>query len=491
MTAERIPRTIKDLDDVADANPSNGDGLVFNSGTGLYEPNPAASGGITQGDLDTAVAGLQPLDSDLTAIAALASANDKLLYATGSGTWALTSFTAAGRALVDDLDASTQRSTLGLGTLATQSGTFSGTSSGTNTGDQTTVSGNAGTATALQNSRTIDGQTFDGTGNITVVAPGTHAASSKATPVDADEVPLVDSAASNVLKKLTWANLKATLKTYFDGLYDATGAAASAQAASQPLDADLTALAGVTSGANKLPYFTGSGAASVTDLSAFARTFIDDADAATVRATLGVGSGSVATDTIFDAKGDLAIGTGADTAAKLTVGTSIVDRLIADSSTSTGLKWVKRVYVKAGDETVNNSAVLQDDDHFAFPIAANEKWLLTARLIMTATGTTPDFKCGWTFPSGLTMFWGSVGASNVVGQAWSAVGVAVTAPTMLTEASTLSVGSSNGTFGVQFEAIIINSSTAGTLQFQWSQDTQNASNTIEKANSLMLVERLA
>lgn len=46
-----------------------------------------------------------------------------------------------------------------------------------------------------------------------------HASTSKATPVDADELPLSDSAASNALKKLTWANLKATLKTYFDTLY--------------------------------------------------------------------------------------------------------------------------------------------------------------------------------------------------------------------------------------------------------------------------------
>lgn len=38
--------------------------------------------------------------------------------------------------------------------------------SGSNTGDQTTVSGNAGTATALQNARTLWGQSFDGTGNI-------------------------------------------------------------------------------------------------------------------------------------------------------------------------------------------------------------------------------------------------------------------------------------------------------------------------------------
>lgn len=69
----------------------------------------------------------------------------------------------------------------GLGTLATQSGTFSGTSSGTNTGDQTTVSGNAGTATTLQTGRTISisgdltytSPSFDGSANVT--AAGTLA----------------------------------------------------------------------------------------------------------------------------------------------------------------------------------------------------------------------------------------------------------------------------------------------------------------------------
>lgn len=56
--------------------------------------------------------------------------------------------------------------TLTVGGTSSVNGTFSGTSSGTNTGDQTTVSGNAGTATALQNARTIGGVSFDGTANI-------------------------------------------------------------------------------------------------------------------------------------------------------------------------------------------------------------------------------------------------------------------------------------------------------------------------------------
>ena len=46
-----------------------------------------------------------------------------------------------------------------------------------------------------------------------------NSADAKATPIDADFVGLVDSADSNILKKLTWANIKATLKAYFDPLY--------------------------------------------------------------------------------------------------------------------------------------------------------------------------------------------------------------------------------------------------------------------------------
>jgi hypothetical protein len=54
----------------------------------------------------------------------------------------------------------------------------------------------------------------------------------------------------------------------------------------QPLDAELTALAGLTSAADKLPYFTGSGSAGVTNLPSAARALLTGVVRGTYNATL-------------------------------------------------------------------------------------------------------------------------------------------------------------------------------------------------------------
>lgn len=76
---------------------------------------------LVAADIPDLSATYQPLDADLTAIAALTSAADKLPYATGAGTWALTGLSAAARTVLDDASVSAMVDTLG-GASATGSG---------------------------------------------------------------------------------------------------------------------------------------------------------------------------------------------------------------------------------------------------------------------------------------------------------------------------------------------------------------------------------
>jgi hypothetical protein len=87
-----------------------------------------ADGGTGASDAATARTNLgvaigtnvQAYDATLQSLSALGTAADKYAYTTGVDTWAEGAITAAGRAILDDADAAAQRTTLGLGTIATQ-----------------------------------------------------------------------------------------------------------------------------------------------------------------------------------------------------------------------------------------------------------------------------------------------------------------------------------------------------------------------------------
>ena len=256
--------TAQDLDFQADSGGAlsidlDSESLTFTGGTGI---DTSGSGNAVTFAIDSTVATLSGtqtltnksidasqltgsvanarLDAELQALAGLTSAADKGIQFTGSGTAATYDLTAAGKALLDDADASAQRTTMGVAIGS-------------------------------------DVQAYDA--GLASIAGLTTAADKVIYTTGSDTYAVTDFTAfgRSLVDDADAAAGRTTL-----GVVIGTDV--------QAYDAELAALAGLTSAADKGIQFTGSGTAATYDLTAAGKALLDDADASAQRTTLGLGT---------------------------------------------------------------------------------------------------------------------------------------------------------------------------------------------------------
>jgi hypothetical protein len=140
---------------------------------------------------------------------------------------------------------------------------------------------------------------------------------------------------------------------------------------------------------------------------------------------------SMATE--IDAKGDLVVGTGADTFARLAVGTDGYT-LVADSVETTGLKWAapaagggKVLQVVSGTtstSTTTTSTTWADTTLTATitPSAATSKILILTNQVFTQSRSSNNSEIGFRLLRGSTQIHGSTAASAPTGSLFQATG---------------------------------------------------------------------
>ena len=157
------------------------------------------------------------------------------------------------------------------------------------------------------------------------------------------------------------------------------------------------------------------------------------------------------------------------------------------SSAANAISMVTNSVYKTADETVNNSTTLQNDDHLLFSIAANEVWAFDMFMYYTIASGNPGVKWAFTVPASCTGWYqtATVAANIDAGGGTNAIfsnAIATTSgftPTGLTS------------FLIVHHGNIVNSTNAGTIQFQWAQNAAVASDLKLKLGSYLSLKRLA
>lgn len=267
---------------------------------GLMPSIPVIAGGqqTTLGVALASIAEKQDGDAVLTALAALALAPDRLIYATGSETLGTAVLTAFGRSLLDDANAAAARTTLGLGSAATLT-------AGTAAGNVPVLGADSKLLASLLPAIAIT-DTFEVASQAEMLALANTKAGDARLPAERGDVAVRSDLSRAFILKAEPASTLANwveLKTPADAVLSVAGLTGTITAAQ--LKTALALLTGDVSGldtalGNRLRVDAAQGltAAQIVQaltnlgVSTFVRGLLDDADAATARATLGLATPS-------------------------------------------------------------------------------------------------------------------------------------------------------------------------------------------------------
>ena len=280
----------------------------------------AGSHATTKTYVDTQVATKQTSDATLTALAGVGTAANKLIYATGADAFSTTDLSVFGRTLIDDANAPTARTTLGVAI---------GSDVQAYNSDLAGIAGLGGVATGkIVYTKTVDGNvvwdsaTFTDYGKDLLNQGGEANIKSYLNLEIGTDVQAYNLALDNLSSMGTGANkliystgvdtfAESSLTAFARTILDDANAGAVRTTLGvaigtnvQAYDASLQSISALGTVADKLIYTTAADAFAESDLTAFARTILDDANAGAVRTTLGLGDSSTLDTTITGGNGE-------------------------------------------------------------------------------------------------------------------------------------------------------------------------------------------